>query len=224
METGPDFHETHVLDDGTPVTLRHVRPDDAAELRRGFERLSPSSRYRRFLSAVNALSDEAVRYLTCVDGHDHVALVAVTRAPGSDHETGLGIARFIRAPEDPAVAEAAITVVDDAQGKGLGRILGMALARAALERNVRRFRGEILADNEPVRQLLDEVGAVVQPSSNGSVVFEVDLGPAESHAPGGRSEIIARRMLRAAASFLAGLIRGLAPGEPPRARNRAQPT
>ena len=55
METGPDFHEEHVLADGTRVILRHVRPEDAGEVRRGLERLSPQSRYRRFLSAVTAL-------------------------------------------------------------------------------------------------------------------------------------------------------------------------
>jgi GNAT superfamily N-acetyltransferase len=220
MLTGPDFHEDHVLDDGTRVTLRHVRPEDAVELERGFERLSPASRYRRFLGSVSALSPEMLRYLTCVDGQDHVALVAVTRPPGASTDTGLGIARFIRAPADPKVAEAAITVVDDAQGKGLGRILGIELARCALERGVARFRGEILVDNAPVRQLLAEVGATVYPVEGGSLLFDVDLRPPD-HAPPNRLEVIARRILRAASSHLVGLFRGpssAAHGVQPRAR------
>jgi hypothetical protein len=207
MLTGPGFHEDHVLDDGTVVTLRHVRPDDAAELKRGFDKLSISSRYRRFLGGVSSLSDEALRYLTRVDGHDHVAIVAVTRPPGASAETGLGIARFIRTAEDPTVAEAAVTVVDDVQGKGLGRILGICLGRAALERGIRRFRGEILANNEPVRQLLDEVGAVIRREDDRSLVFDIDFGPPDEH----RFEMIVRGMLRAASSHLVGLIRGLAP-------------
>ncbi|HEY6910671.1 MAG TPA: hypothetical protein VI356_14935, partial [Myxococcales bacterium] len=129
MDTGPDFREDHVLRDGTQVTLRHIRPDDAAELKRGLERLSPASRYRRFLSLVSELTDEQVKYLTCVDGQDHVAIVAATRVPGVEGEVGLGVARVVRVPGNPEVAEAAITVVDDAQGKGLGRILALALAR-----------------------------------------------------------------------------------------------
>jgi GNAT superfamily N-acetyltransferase len=209
MRTGSSFHEDHVLDDGTPVSLRHVRPDDAAELKRGFDKLSPSSRYRRFLGGLSTLSDEQLRYFTCVDGRDHVAIVAVTHAPGTGAETGVGIGRFIRRADDPTVAEAALTVIDDMQGKGLGRILALTLARAALERGVKRFRGEVLTDNEPVRQLLEEVGAVVRPVGGGSIVFEVDLLPDETPSASHRRELIARRLLRAAASHLAGLIRGL---------------
>jgi GNAT superfamily N-acetyltransferase len=207
--TGPGFHEDHVLADGTLVTLRHVRPDDATEVKRAFDKLSPSSRYRRFFGSVSSLSDETLRYLTCVDGHDHVAIVAVTRAPDSGVETGLGVARFVRTSEDPTVAEAALTVIDDVQRKGLGRILGLTLARAALERGVKRFRGEIVTNNEPVRQLLEEVGAVVQRADDKSLVFDVELaeGSAESH----RFEAVARRLLRAASSHLVGLIRGLGP-------------
>ena len=202
--TGPDLHEEHVLDDGTPVTLRNIRPSDAAELRRGFERLSPGSRYRRFLASRNTLSDETLRYLTCVDGHDHGAIVAITRAADGT-EVGLGIARFIRMADDPEVAEAALTVIDDAQGKGLGRILALALARAASAQGIARFRGEILAANEPVQQLLDEAGAVVRPSGDGSLVFDVELDPPEPQ----RLEHTARRLLRAAASQVLGLFRGL---------------
>ncbi|MGZ6123840.1 MAG: N-acetyltransferase family protein [Myxococcales bacterium] len=198
METGPDFHEDHVLGDGTPVTLRHVRPDDAAELRRGLARLSPESRYRRFLGAVTTLNDEQLRYLTCVDGRDHVAIVAVRPTPDPQGEIGLGIARFIRLQGDPPTAEAAITVIDDAQGKGLGRLLALTLARAAYERGIRRFRGRVLADNTAVRQLLADVGAVVSVPENEGMVFEVELTPTP-FTPGSRLDVIARRLLHAAA-------------------------
>jgi GNAT superfamily N-acetyltransferase len=197
METGPDFHEDHVLGDGTAVTLRHVRPEDASELRRGLERLSPESRYRRFLGAVTILTDAHLRYLTCVDGQDHVAIVAVRRAAGPDGGIGLGIGRFVRLKEEPSTAEAAITVIDDAQGKGIGRLLALTLARAAYERGIRRFRGWILADNTAVRQLLTDVGAVVSRAEDGGMTFYVELTPTP-FTPGSRLDVIARRLLRAA--------------------------
>jgi GNAT superfamily N-acetyltransferase len=205
METGPDFREEHQLSDGTKVTLRHIRPEDADELRRGFTQLSPRSRYRRFFGAMSTLTDEHLRYLTCVDGQDHVAIVAGTQVAGVPHEVGLGVARFVRLREDPTTAEAAITVRDDAQGKGLGRLLSITLARAAVERGVKRFRGEILASNPAVRQLLEDVGAVVHESDE-SVVFEIDLTPTP-FAPGSRLDIVARRLLRAAAGVFAGMFR-----------------
>lgn len=192
MSTESEYLEQYRLDDGTLVRLRYVRPSDADELKRGFDRLSPSSRYRRFLAGRSALTPEMLRYLTCVDGHDHVAIVAVTIAADGT-ETGLGIARFIRSKDDPAAAEAALTVVDDMQSKGVGRLLALALARAALKRGVKRFRGEILAENEPIRRLLEDVGATIRPSRDGSVMFEVEFGSRDPRD----IEMIARRLLRA---------------------------
>ncbi|MBX3232569.1 MAG: GNAT family N-acetyltransferase [Labilithrix sp.] len=196
MLTGPDFRERHVLDDGTEVTLRHIRPDDADELRRGFHRLSRASRYRRFQGVLNDLSGSMVHYLTHVDGRDHVAIVA-TRAADDGREIGLGVARFVRSTEDPTVAEVALTVVDEVQRRGLGRILAVAIARAARERGIHRLQGPILRDNVPIRLLLDEVGAEVHHGPDGTV-FEVSLDPApETNGARARIERIARKVMRA---------------------------
>lgn len=202
--SAPEFEE-HTLADGTRVRLRFIRPEDAGELRRGFERLSPQSRYRRFLGGVGHLSqlnDEHIRYLTEVDGHDHVAIVA--GRPRSDGtEEGLGVARFVRVDGEPTVAEAAITVVDDFQHKGIGLLLAMALAAAARARGIAHFRGEVLANNEAVQQLLREVGAVLHPADDNRIVFDVALD-AEPSAPW---ELPIRRFLAAAATWLADLVR-----------------
>ena len=202
METGPDFHEEHLLSDGTSVAVRHIRPEDAAELKRGFEKLTPQSRYRRFLGGVTSLSDAQLRYLTEVDGHDHVAIVATIQPPGAE-PVGLGVARYVRAAEDPEVAEIAITVQDEWQGLGVGRLLGLVLARAALERGVKRFSGEILADNDVVQALLADCGARVR-KHDGAVEFELSLEPPPSQPERGLEEV-AHKMLRAASTFLAGL-------------------
>ena len=201
--TGAGFSEEHVLGDGSHVRLRHIRPEDAAELRRGLERLSPQSRYRRFLGGVGQLSDELVRYLTNVDGVDHVAIVAARpRADGS--EEGLGVARFVRVRDEPTVAEPAITVIDDEQHKGIGHLLAWTLARAARERGVSHFRGEILANNDAVRQLLDGVGATLRDSGDDGVVFDVAL---DGEPPADAGPPAAQRLLAAASTWLAGLFR-----------------
>jgi GNAT superfamily N-acetyltransferase len=197
MDTGPDFREEHALRDGTQVVLRHVRPEDADALRKGLERLSPESRYRRFLEQVSHLTDAQVEYLTRVDGQDHVAIGAVTAAG-----EGVGIARFVRL-KDPQAAEAAITVIDDMQGKGLGYLLAITLARAAWERGVRRFRGRVLAENPQILQLLAELGATLEkPDEHGGVVFEVELIPTP-FAPGSTLDVLTRRLLKAAATAMA---------------------
>lgn len=205
MKTGPDLEEHTTLRDGTHVVLRHIRPEDAPELRRAFERLSPESRYRRFFGGVAQLTDASLRYLTEVDGRDHVAIVATTDGPASETRTGLGVARFIRHHEEPTVAEAAVTVVDDTQRKGLGRLLATKLAEAARERGVHVFRADVLADNATMRSIMSEIGAIERSAGAGVVTYDIPLDAASS-TPGPVD-----RILRAAASTMAVLQRHLAP-------------
>jgi GNAT superfamily N-acetyltransferase len=204
VHTGPGFREEHTLADGQRVVLRHVRPGDAAELRRAFERLSPESRYRRFFGGLMHLTDPMLRYLTEVDGRDHVAIVATTESPDLKSEQGLGVARFVRMKDEPTVAEAAVTVVDDAQRKGLGRLLATTLAESARERGVRMFRADVLAENEPMRGIMQEIGAVERGRDAGVVTYDVTLDTI-AHARGGPLD----RLLRAAASTMAVLLRRL---------------
>lgn len=193
----------HVLADGTRVTIRPIRPDDGDELRRAFARLSPTSRYRRFFVQTPRLTDETVRYLTHVDGQDHVALVATTDSNDLKSEIGLGVARFVRLADDPSVADAAITVVDEAQGKGIGRLLLSELAAAARERGVRSFRGDVLVSNGPMRHLLEEAGATVREGDEDALVFDVPLDPPD--AAGAPEDQPLRRLLRLIAETIARL-------------------
>ena len=203
-----DYREEHVLADGTKVTLRLIRPEDGEALRKGFSRLSPTSRYRRFLSGISELSDDMVRYFTQVDGVNHLAMVATTDSLDLKTEIGLGVARMIRLEGEPTVAEAAVTVSDDAQRRGIGRLLVRAVAEAALERGVQTIRAEVLATNAPMRRLLDEVGAVVRSDDGTTLVFDV---PLEWHRRALREgstdaeDNPLRRLLRAVAEQLAQL-------------------
>src|SRR3954447_19399843 len=110
------------------VVIRPLEPADREELAAGFARLSPESRYRRFFAPVAQLSERQLDYLTRVDQHDHVALVAVDDETGE----GVGVARFVRTA--PGVAEPAVVVADDHQHQGVGRAL--------LDRLVERAREE----------------------------------------------------------------------------------
>ena len=151
-----NYSERRSLADGTDVVLRLVRPGDSALLVRGFERLSPESRYRRFLTYKKALSDDEILYFTHVDGMKHFAIGAVVeRADGS--EEGVGIARFVRLADNPLAAEAALTVVDDYQDKGLGQLLLERLFSAAAERGLRELHFIVLPSNGRALALLHKL-------------------------------------------------------------------
>jgi hypothetical protein len=110
-----DFAEHAALRDGTRIVVRLIRSDDKDLLRAGFDRLSPASRYARFLAPKASLSDDELRYLCEVDQENHVAIGAVRE---DDPAFGLGIARFIRQLDQPDIAEAAIAVADEVQHRG----------------------------------------------------------------------------------------------------------
>jgi GNAT superfamily N-acetyltransferase len=160
MQFDQDYEEAIRLRDGTRANLRPIRASDKRLLLEGFERLSPRSRYMRFLAPKQKLTDGELRYLTEVDGVDHFALVALTRHL-LGQERGIGVGRFVRLTDEADTAEPAITVADDYQGKGLGTILLHRLSDAAWERGIRRFRCELLADNTRMQELLDEIGTEV---------------------------------------------------------------
>src|SRR6185503_7516402 len=103
--------ERATLRDGTPVLLRLICPDDKDLLRREFERWSHESRYARFHAHKSRLTDDELEYLTNCDQETHFALGAVSETgDGRGEPIGLGVARFIRLPDElgePITAEAA---------------------------------------------------------------------------------------------------------------------
>ena len=181
----PEYRETAEIKDGRQVLLRMVRPEDRERLSRGFERLSPQSRYRRFFTSKSALSEDELRFFTETDGYDHFALGALLlNADGSEGE-GIGIARFIRVNDGAGVAEVAITVIDEMQGLGVGRILLERLIEAASERDVSRLRFHLLAENDQVRALIRQVcDRVTYQDDEGMLTAEIALPPISAAMPG----------------------------------------
>ena len=170
------YDETASLSDGQRVQLRLIRPSDKDMLRAGFERLSPSSRYARFLAPTARLTERELEYLTNVDGVDHFAMGAIRRHLVSKDE-GIGSGRFVRIGDRPDTAEPAVTVADDFQGKGLGTILLQRLIEAAWERDVRWFCTELLADNTASRRMMESLSPEVQfrATGDGAVVATIPV-------------------------------------------------
>lgn len=160
---------TVALRDGSRITLRPIEPDDRATLAAGFERLSPESRYRRFFGPVAQLRERDLDYLTRVDHHDHEAIVAVDPATAQ----GVGVARYVRT--GPEVAEPAMVVADDWQGRGLARLLLDALAERAAEEGVRRFEAPVLAGNDAAISALERLGHTTRHSAGREIQLRIEL-------------------------------------------------
>lgn len=163
---------TMTLRDGRPVALRRVVPEDRARLAEGFEELSKESRRLRFLGSVSTLNEAQLSYLTDVDHRDHVAWGALDLT--HPDAPGFGIGRFIRLGEGSSVAEFSLTVLDTAQGQGVGQLLLAVLAVVAPTVGVTTLRGMIGRENERMSRWMFRLGAR-SVADGAELVLDLDL-------------------------------------------------
>jgi protein lysine acetyltransferase len=154
------------------VALRPIEPDDRDALLAAFERLSPLSRYRRFLTPKPRLTDADLRFLTETDPARHRALVAVDRRDGEI----VGVARFVRWSREPGAADVAVVVTDDWHRRGVGRRLMSELIGVANRDGLARLTGTTLADNLSARGLLRALGFVVSGFAGPTMDVALELG------------------------------------------------
>ena len=167
------------LRDGSHVRIRQGHRSDAQRLLRAFRRLSPESRYRRFLAPMPELNESMVAYLTEIDHHDHEAMVAIDERT----DEGVGVARYVRDPQRPEAAEVAVTVIDDWQGRGLGTVLLDVISARAREEGIRSFTALLLAANHEMLDLFGQLGPVrTVDQASGTVEIEVAV-PAVGVSP-----------------------------------------
>ncbi len=161
------------LADGAELVISRLTASDAPVLAAGFAQLSAESRRLRFLTAKPTLSPAELRYLTEVDGHNHEALGAVDPLT----HRGVAVARFVRDERERTRAEAAITVADDWQRRGVGKLLLERLADRARTEGITRFTALVSGDNRGMQALVRHLGPVkVAPLTGGAYEYEVELG------------------------------------------------
>ncbi len=189
------------LDDGTPVALRPVLPSDRERLAVGFEELSEESRRFRFLGALTRLSPAQLDYFTRIDHVHHVAWGALDLT--HPERPGFGVARFVRLRDAPGVAEFSLTVLDTAQGHGLGSLLLAVLYVLAPTVGVRTLRGVVARENGKMTTWLRRLGAEVAEDESSELVFDLpvytDLGrlPGTARAFRDHVEAVRRRLAEA---------------------------
>lgn len=102
----------------------------------------------------------------------------------SDPARVIAEARYM--PTEDGVAEFAIVVDDDAQGRGIGRRMLAQLLREAEHRGLNRLSAYVLIDNTRMRRLVDRLGwALVRPCDYGVLELEVSVRGGMPDWPGG---------------------------------------
>ena len=152
-------HLEHTCD-GVEYRVRPISKDDAAREREFILRLSPESRFQRFMHAIREPSDELIAHLIDIDTHSRMALVAVIGQPPT--ERIIGVSRYA-ADSDGKDCEFAVTVADDWQCRGIGTTLARLLFEHAAREGFRAIYGHVLNDNQRMIELAEALGLRIEP-------------------------------------------------------------
>lgn len=173
-------HHTQ-LADGTDITIRPIRPEDA-EMEQTFVRnLSRESRYMRFMQALKELTPDMLVRLTQIDYDREMAFVALTQR--NDETMEIGVSRYAINPDGDS-CEFALVVADEWQNRGLGALLMQILMEAARHRGLERMNGSVLAGNSNMLDLMRRLGFDIRRSAESHET--VDVSRRLATAGGGR--------------------------------------
>jgi acetyltransferase len=157
---------------GPLVTLRPIRPEDA-EMEKAFVRkLSPESRYFRFMDTLRELTPAMLVRFTQIDYDREMAFVATVAGDSGEEE--IGVSRYVTNP-DAESCEFAIVIADDWHRKGLGRRLMTQLIEVARARGLRSMIGHVLAENRSMLTLCQHLGFVISDSPEGPILKRATL-------------------------------------------------
>lgn len=147
------------LRDGRAVTLRAVRPDDERAILRAFHRLSPRTRYLRFMQHKKELDPRILARGVRPQAGRECALVATVLS--DDGYDVVGAARYVQA-DPPDTCEFAITVADEWSGAGLASSIMRHLMRCAARDGYTQIVGNVLAENAAMLALARRLGFQIQ--------------------------------------------------------------
>lgn len=158
------------MTDGTDITIRPMRPEDAQLVKKFVHDLSDESKYFRYMNSVQELTEEMLARLTQLDYSREMALVAVVEE--GEQEVGLGVSRYAINP-DGASCEFALVIADNIAGKGLGQKLMVTLMDAARSYGLSVIEGEVLNNNHRMLKLMNRLGFTLKSSEDDPGVMKV---------------------------------------------------
>ncbi len=157
---------------GEAVTLRPIRPEDAAIEQTFVRNLSAESRRFRFMDTLRELTPRMLARFTQIDYDREMALIATVVRDASEVE--IGVCRYITNP-DGSSCEFAIVVADDQQGRGLGRRMMTQLIEVALTRGLQTMIGYVLGSNRSMLSLCQSLGFVITENAEDPMLKRVTL-------------------------------------------------
>jgi acetyltransferase len=158
-----------LLNDRTAISIRAARPDDTAMLQILVRGLSLKSRHLRFFHAIRELLPDLLAQFTRADPTQEMSLLALIQQDGQ--QMPVAMAQYVSAPY-PERCDFAVVVADMWQRHGIGirplRNLICIASAAGLE----MIEGDVLDENEPIRQLMKDMGFTLAPHPDGPYLMK----------------------------------------------------
>ncbi|HEX7733427.1 MAG TPA: bifunctional acetate--CoA ligase family protein/GNAT family N-acetyltransferase [Ktedonobacteraceae bacterium] len=148
------------LRDGTPVTLRPIRPEDEPLMVAFHQTLSAESVYARWLHMIKLsqrIAHERLIGVCFLDYDREIALVVERTDPQSGKSEFLGVGRIIKS-QTANEAEFAVLVTDRFQHQGLGTELLRRLIQVGRDEHLQRLTGDILTENLGMQRVCKALG------------------------------------------------------------------
>jgi len=148
------------LRDGTPVTIRPIRPEDEpllVQFHRGLSDRSVTFRYFHSITLSERTAHERLIRVCFNDYDRELALVAEGRRPGGNERFILGIGRLSKLTGGRE-AEFAVIISDQWQNRGLGTELLKLLLQAARDEKIERLFATIMGQNLEMQRVAEQLG------------------------------------------------------------------
>jgi acetyltransferase len=148
------------LKDGTPLTIRPIRPEDEPLMVKFHETLSEQSVYFRYFHHVRLsqrVAHERLTRMCFIDYARQMALVAERRDPKTGVREILAVGRLIKL-RGTNEAEFAILISDRLHRSGLGTELLRRLVEIGRDEKLDRIVGDILPENQGMLRVCEKLG------------------------------------------------------------------
>ncbi|MGI6657685.1 MAG: GNAT family N-acetyltransferase [Desulfobulbus sp.] len=164
---------TFLMEDGTEVGFRSIRPTDEPNMRDLIYNLSQETIYYRFMSHQQRFTPRQIQEFVYIDHRRDVAVVGTVPDAHQDRIVAVGTYYL---NEKTNLAEVAFVVRDGWQNRGLGTFLFKHLIKIARHNGIDGFTAEVLQENERMQRVFNNSGCKVRSSlEEGVYSFEIDF-------------------------------------------------
>ncbi|MFS0513718.1 bifunctional acetate--CoA ligase family protein/GNAT family N-acetyltransferase [Nostoc sp. UIC 10607] len=167
-----------MMRDGTPVTIRPIRPEDEPLMVQFHKTLSEQSVYFRYFHLIklqSRVTHERLTRICFIDYDREIALVVEYQNLETQTREILAVGRLSKI-HGTNEAEFAIVVCDRSQCQGIGTELLQRLLQVSRDEQLKRITADILVDNYAMQKVCEKLGFRIEETDDPTVVkAQIDI-------------------------------------------------